>query len=89
MGYYHRLEDELRNFPGCSWLAAKSRTLEIPKDLIAPGLAREDYDRLSVAYGLSFLDVGKIVKSVPLPIVPVPEERSWQYSDRFISKDFV
>ncbi len=89
MEYYRRLRSELQDFPGCTWLKAAPRELDIPKDLDAPGVDREEYDRLSVAYGLIYLEVGKIVKKIPPPIVhqaPVP---SWQFTERYVSKDDV
>jgi len=89
MNYFNRLAVELKNFPGCTWLSARPMGLEIPKDLEAPGLVRDDYDRLSVAYGLSFLNVGKIVKALPPPVAPTPQQQSWHFTDRFIDKDQV
>jgi hypothetical protein len=89
LNFYHRIEEELRNFPGCTWLRAQPQTLEIPKNLEAPGLIKQEYDRLSVAYGLSFLDVGEIVKALPPPIAPSPQEPTWHFTDRFVNKDQV
>lgn len=89
LDFYHRLEEKLRNFPGVNWLAAQPQTLEIPKDLDAPGLIKREYDRLSVAYGLSFLDVGKIVKALPPPVAPSPQVPTWHFTDRFVDKDQV
>lgn len=89
MNYYSRLRSELKHFEGCTWLKASPRELEIPKDLKAPGVDREEYDRLSVAYGLSCLEVGKIVKKIPPPIVPKAALPSWKFSDKFVSKDDV
>lgn len=67
LGLYDRLRKELREFPGCTWLNAIPRTIQVPQNLEAPGLIKKDYDRLSVAYGLSFLEVGQIVRSMPQP----------------------
>lgn len=89
LGFYRRLEEELRQFPNCTWLSAQPRNLVVPTDLEAPGLIQNDYDRLSVAYGLSFLDVGKIVKELPPPVAPPPQEPTWHFTDRFIDKDQV
>ena len=89
LNFYHRLEEKLRNFPGCTWLAAQPRTLKIPKELHAPGLIEREYDRLSVAYGLSFLDVGGIVKALPPPVAPSPQGPTWHFTDRFVDKDQV
>jgi hypothetical protein len=50
-----------------SWMKVSFRTLSKPSNLDAPGLSHLEFDRLSVAYGLSFLDVGKVVKAIPCP----------------------
>jgi hypothetical protein len=89
MGYYRRLKEDLKKFPGCTWLSVNPRELEIPKDLVAPGLTKHEYDRLSVAYGLSFLEVGSIVKALPPPVAPSPQEPAWHFTDRFVDKDQV
>lgn len=89
LNFYHRLEEKLCNFTGCTWLKAQPQPLGIPKNLKAPGLIEQEYDRLSVAYGLSFLDVGKIVKALPPPVAPNPEAPSWHFTDRFVGKDQV
>lgn len=86
MKYYGKLAEELKQFPGVSWLNAKVRPLEKPNNLQAPSLAREDYDRLSVAFGLSFLEVGEIVKALAEPIA-IGAENVTSYQDRFVSKD--
>jgi hypothetical protein len=87
MNYFHRLAPELKNFPNCTWLNARAMSLEIPRDLLAPGLVRQEYDRLSVAYGLSFLDVGSIVKALPKPVARGPQQPVWHFTDRFVDKD--
>jgi hypothetical protein len=85
MKFYRRLESELRNMPGCTWLRAEARPLELPRSLSAPGLDRTDYDRMSVAFGLSFLEVGKIERSPPMPRSPVQTGQSWR--DHYVDKD--
>ena len=52
-------------------------------------LTSQEYDRLSVAYGLSFLEVGSVVKAIPPPLAPSQQEKSWHFTDRFIDKDQV
>ncbi|TAK52679.1 MAG: hypothetical protein EPO27_00750 [Betaproteobacteria bacterium] len=88
MTYYRRLGEELKHFHGVSWLKADARPLAIPNNLQAPGLVREDYDRLSVAFGLSFLEVGSIVRELPKPIATGTQKQR-DNDDRFISKDHV
>ncbi len=86
MPYYQKLEQELAYFPGVTWLKATKRALVKPTKLRAQGLADADYDRLSVAFGLSFLEVGKIVKALQNHKVP-NNEASSHYTDNYVSKD--
>lgn len=85
MNFYKNLEHEMKHMPGYSWLKAKIRPLEVPRDLVAPGLPPADYDRLSVAYGLSFLEVKNITKAIPIPSIPATCVPDW--TERYIDKD--
>jgi hypothetical protein len=63
--------------------------LEIPKDLRAEGLRAAYYDRLSVAYGLSWngaggRPLGEYVRSIDIP--PVSRPQSMDYQARYIDK---
>ncbi len=78
MNYYRELEPEMSRFEGCSWLKANPRSLEIPAKLIAPGLPSADYDRLSVAFGLSFLEVRSVLQAIPGPEIVSDGATSWQ-----------
>lgn len=89
MQFYRRIRDEMKCFEGVTWLKAVPRDLQLPKDLEAPGVPGEDYDRLSVAYGLSFLDVGKIAQAMPAPIVSTPPQPTWSFDSRYVDKDQV
>ncbi|MBK5965761.1 hypothetical protein CCR95_17170 [Thiocystis minor] len=84
MPFYRRLCDYLRSDPNCTWLSAIPRRIELPEKLKAPGLRREDFDRLTVAYGLSFLEVGKIVESIPQPKLIMPSSGDWR--DNYLHK---
>lgn len=85
MPFYGRLRETLNNHPSLyEWMRVKVRPLTLPKRLEAPGLARNDFDRLSVAYGLSFLNLGKVLKSVPKSVIPVTVSDSWR--DNYIDK---
>lgn len=86
MNYFGLLKDKMESTFNRTWASCSVQKLTIPKELEAPNLLAEDYDRLSVAYGLSFLDVGKITKALPLPM-ELNAESSPQYRDRYISKD--
>lgn len=73
---------------GFSYLVATRRELTLPSDLRADGVARTEYDRLSVAYGLSMMDsvaVSQVTSTVPKI---APQERGgWR--DGYVSKDAV
>lgn len=87
MPFYGQLRKEMMNMPGVTWLKALSRRVELPRNLEAPGLRRENFDRLTVAFGLSFLEVNKLTKAIPLPRLRVEPATSWK--DNYISKDAV
>lgn len=86
MPYYQKLEQELANFPGTNWLKAIKRALVKPTKLRADGLGDADYDRLSVAFGLSFLEVGKIDRALPMPKI-LSNISAPDFTDNFPSKD--
>lgn len=52
---------------------------------MSEGIDEKDFDRLSVAYGLSKLNVGTITQAVPLPKVPIEAQVS--FTDRYVDKD--
>lgn len=85
MPFYGRLRETLNNHPSLYvWMKVNVRTLLLPKRLEAPGLARNDFDRLSVAYGLSFLNLGQVLKSIPKSVIPVTASDGWR--DNYIDK---
>ena len=67
-----------------TWMKVNFRTLSKPSNLDAPGLNRLDFDRLSLAYGLSFLDVGKVVNAMPRPQIRSVASDTWR--DNYIEK---
>ncbi len=67
MPLYANIVSELNNTMGMSWFKGRRYSLSRPKKLIAAGLSDQEYDRLSVAYGLSFPEIGKIIKSGDIP----------------------
>lgn len=78
---YESLKSGLERTPSFSWLGAKYRELTLPSKVSAPGLPRSDYDRLSVAYGLSqlnagaFEQVGALMPQATAPAQPDLESR--------------
>lgn len=85
MRYYQALEGRLASIPGCTWLKAECWTMGVPSDLIAEGITVEEFDRLSVAYGLSQLEVGKVIRALPQPRLTTPSVESWR--DNYVDKD--
>jgi len=84
--YEENIYRELSGFPGYPWLQARKSNLEIPENLEALSVIKTDYDRLSVAYGLSFLEIGKIIRALPLPKI-LPKRR--HYEDNYIGQEQV
>lgn len=56
--YYERIKEGVRHHPSLGYLRLNPKPLILPSSITAPGLSRQDWDRLSVAYGLSFGRVG-------------------------------
>lgn len=86
MSYYQQLEKQLSAMAGFSWLKAECWVMGVPDDLVAEGVPEADYDRLSVAYGLSRLEVGKIVKALPQPKLTIAPVNTWR--DNYADKDY-
>ena len=64
--------------------------LPVPQDLVDTGWHADDFDRLSVAYGLSLAGngettLGRIVRAIEVP--DVQSHRPPQREDNFVSKD--
>jgi hypothetical protein len=79
--FYGNLKQDLQSSPGFSWVGVKPKALLKPSGLVAPGLLREDYDRLSVAFGLSQLRLDNLIYEVP-PLVDQPGRSD--FTDRYI-----
>lgn len=90
MPFYEQLRQSLPKVKNFSWLGALGQELALPKDLIADGVARSDFDRLSVAYGLSQLTLASAQRARPMPRASsssAPEIPEWR--GRFVDKDQV
>jgi len=85
MGYYQQLEPRLASMPSYTWLKAECWVMGVPDDLVAEGVAEAEYDRLSVAYGLSRLELGKVVKALPQPKLAITPVTNWK--DNYVDKD--
>jgi len=57
--FYESLKEGLQHHHSLGYLRLTPKALILPSNITAPGLPRKDWDRLSVAYGLSFGSVGK------------------------------
>jgi hypothetical protein len=86
LSFYRNISDAIHRFEGCSWLSTKGQELVIPDDLRAEGVGRSDYDRLSVAYGLSMLSLANISTAQQIPKLP-PESSAEQWRDHYVDKD--
>ena len=82
---YRNLSSALDQAAEFSWLKAHRRELGVPSELVAPGLAQVDYDRLSVAFGLSFVDVGSVAIAQAMPKIKQRASVNW-HSD-YLDKD--
>ncbi|MCC5796756.1 MAG: hypothetical protein JJU48_05460 [Methylophaga sp.] len=82
---YRDLREKLKRHPNCSWMKAEPRTIELPEDMEAPGVERKNYHRLSVAYGLSFLNVKEVTQIKPF-VEPI-ESTEFSWRDNYIDKD--
>lgn len=63
MEFYKKIIEQLNDDFELSWLHLIPLSLGMPLNLRAEGLSVSDYDRLSVAYGLSYEKLGTIISS--------------------------
>jgi hypothetical protein len=83
--FYLELENKLQNLSGYSWLSTEPWQLAFPNDLSAEDVEEVDFDRLSVAYGLSKVDVGEVTQALPLPKVINSSQQS--FISRYVDKE--
>ena len=84
MSYYGRLKQRLEHVNSAFGISAIATPLTIPENLEAKGIAN-DYDRLSVAYGLGWLDPGWVVETEPMRPLDAPDLPIWRAN--FVDKD--
>ena len=82
-GFYAKLKSDLHSARGFSWFGVTPKLLQKPRGLVAPGLPLAEYDRLSVAFGLSQLKLDKLVMDVP---ALAQNPRAVDFSERYIEK---
>jgi len=66
------------------------KELPIPDQLKAPGLSHQEYDRLAVAYGLSFspLEIGQIFLESKSKIENIPpDQKTYDPDDHYVAKE--
>lgn len=91
MAFYSSIDDEINGTSG--WrVSVEVVRLPVPTDLADTGWYAEDFDRLSVAYGLSSSgdgqrSLGAIVRAIDVP--HVNPFRRQEYDDLYVSKDQV
>ena len=84
MAYYGRLKQRLERVDSAFGVSAIATPLVIPGNLEAKGIA-DDYDRLSVAYGLGWLDPGFVVETEPMSSLDADDQPGWRTN--FVDKD--
>lgn len=83
---FKELISELQQTRNASWLRTRHQQLTQPTHLLAPGVVRSDFDRLSVAYGLSHLSLGAIKQVERLvPVVDASSPIDW--AKNYVGKD--
>jgi hypothetical protein len=86
MEFYRRTPAVINeNCTGGLSLAAEE--LPVPPRFDAPNLADEEFDRVSVAYGLSWPSLGTIIR--PQDIPPLPPLRRSDYRDQNVGKEMM
>jgi hypothetical protein len=80
LSLYKNISLALDGAPEFRWLRAHRKELGVPGELEAKGLAQVDYDRLSVAYGLSFVDVGTVAIAKAMPAIKQESSVDWRSS---------
>lgn len=83
LAFYSKLEKSMSSSQGYSWFGTRAFKLKRPDQLRAPGLKESEYDRISVAYGLSRINLKEMVADVP-PMVGGDAVSNWR--DFYIDK---
>jgi hypothetical protein len=91
MDFYGSIVQEINGTQGWSYVSVELTRLPVPGDLAEAGWHAEDFDRLSVAYGLSLAgheesSLGRIVRSIEVPDIRTCNGAS-EDASIYISKD--
>ena len=89
MKFFAHIDEAINRTQGWT-LSVEKTMLPVPRELADIGWHAEQYDRISVAYGLSFsgdgdASLGRIVRAIDVP--DVPPRTTTEREDRYVSKD--
>lgn len=88
VGLYQKFVDRINSPNSSTTLRLHRVEIGHPDQLEPRRLGQSTYHRLSVAYGLSFLDIGEVITPENLPPPPPPQNHdSWTRT--YVSKDMV
>lgn len=86
MEYYRGMADCFNSNSSRAWGHADLRQLVKPQDLQVSSIKKDEYDRLAVAYGLSFLRLGRYIRPLNVPDLPPPDDYTPKYE--YPAKEF-
>ncbi|MBE7459617.1 MAG: hypothetical protein HS112_03725 [Zoogloeaceae bacterium] len=86
MEYYRGLVNCFNSNHSRVWGHADQRPLTKPRALQVEGIRQDEYDRLAVAYGLSFLQLGSYARPLEIPDLPPPKD--YEPKGEYIAKEF-
>jgi len=86
IGLYKRFIRFINDPRSGTSLRLREISMEKPKSLEGDGIGNSVYQRLSVAYGLSFPDIGEVITRDMLPKTP-PESPRPTFTDSYIAKE--
>ena len=85
MTIYSTIAEEINKTPGWD-VSVEKIAMPVPLELRDSGLQSEEFDRLSVAYGLSLQQgLEKIVRAIDVP--DMVRDVKADLTDRYVSKD--
>lgn len=89
MKFFADIDEAINQTKGWT-LSVEKTMLPVPRELADIGWHAEQYDRISVAYGLSFsgdgdASLGRIVRAIDVPDAPL--RSTTEREDRYVSKD--
>lgn len=86
MMFYQGIQDSINSTPNWS-VGVELMKMPVPSELVEVGWTADEFDRISVAYGLSLGGLGSIVRSIDVPDVRLYTPQG--SDEKYISKDQV